>query len=124
MSSPRNERGLSESVQYAVIFPLLMLVTLGVIQAGIWVHGHSVASRAAAAGVDIARGSTGQATEARETATRLATAGGLHDVSVQATRSGATAEVVVSGRAPLILDLGLARISEDATAPVERATNP
>jgi Flp pilus assembly protein TadG len=124
VSRPRDERGLSESVQYAVIFPLLMLVTLGVIQAGIWIHGHSVASRAAAAGVDIARGSTGQAAAARDTATRLANAGGLHDVTVQATRTGATAEVVVTGRAPLILDLGLARITENASAPVERATNP
>ncbi len=124
VSKPRDERGLSESVQYAVIFPLLMLLTLGVIQAGIWIHGHTVASRAAAAGVDIARGSTGQTGEARETATRLAVAGGLHDVIVQTTRSGTTAEVVVSGRAPLILDLGLARITEHASAPVERATNP
>lgn len=36
----RDERGLSESVQHAVIFPVLMLLTLGVIQAGIWIHGH------------------------------------------------------------------------------------
>ena len=30
----RNERGLSESVQWAVLWPALMLLTLGIIQAG------------------------------------------------------------------------------------------
>lgn len=124
MISKRSERGLSESVQYAVIFPMLMLVTLGVIQSGIWIHGHSVAARAAAAGVDIARGSYGTSAEARERAARLATAGGLHDVSVETRRSGTRAEVVVSGRAPLMLDLGLARITEHASAPLERVTQP
>ena len=84
MVSKRSERGLSESVQHAVIFPVLMLVTLGIIQAGIWVHGHTVAERAAAAGVDIARGSYGSTTEARETSDRVASAGGLDDVTVEA----------------------------------------
>jgi hypothetical protein len=35
----RDERGLSESVQWAVLWPALMLVTLGIIQAGIFLHG-------------------------------------------------------------------------------------
>jgi hypothetical protein len=120
----RDQRGLSESVQHAVIFPVLMLITLGVIQAGIWIHGHSVAGHAAAAGVDIARGSYGSVDEARATATALATAGGLHDVTVQARRAGGNAEVVVSGSAPLMLDLGLARITEHATSPLEKVTRP
>jgi hypothetical protein len=120
----RSERGLSESVQHAVIFPVLMLVTLGVIQAGIWIHGHTVAARAAAAGVDVARGSYGTSAEAHDRAARLATAGGLHDVSVETHRTGTRAEVVVSGRAPLMLDLGLARITEHASAPLERVTRP
>ncbi len=124
MISKRNERGLSESVQHAVIFPVLMLVTLGVIQAGIWVHGHTVAARAAAAGADIARGSYGSAAQGRETAARLASAGGLSDVTVDARRGGTQVEVVVNGRAPLMLDLGLATITEQASAPVERATRP
>ena len=124
MISRRNERGLSESVQHAVIFPVLMLVTLGIIQAGIWVHGHTVAEHAAAAAVDIARGSYGSAAEAQDRAVRLATAGGLSDVNVDVRLSGGRAEVVVSGRAPMMLDLGLARIAEHASAPLERVTQP
>src|SRR3954451_3136700 len=98
MIRKRSERGLSESVQHAVIFPVLMLVTLGIIQAGIWVHGHTVAARAAAAGADIARGSYGSTTEAREASVRLANAGGLDDVSVETQRSGTQVQVIVSGR--------------------------
>ena len=45
----RDERGLSESTQWAVLFTLLMLVTLGLIQAGIVLHGRNVAQRAATA---------------------------------------------------------------------------
>lgn len=124
MVRKRSERGLSESVQHAVIFPVLMLVTLGIIQAGIWVHGHTVAARAAAAGVDIARGSYGSTADARDKSIRLANAGGLDDVTVETHRSGTQVQVIVSGRAPLMLDLGLARITEQAAAPLERATQP
>jgi hypothetical protein len=37
----RDERGLSESVQWAVLWPALMLLTLGIIQAGIFLHGRN-----------------------------------------------------------------------------------
>ena len=124
LGAPRSERGLSESVSYALIWPLLMLVTLGVIQAGIWIHGRNVALRAAAAGADAARGSYGSAAEATEIAHDLAAAGGLQSVSVVVRRRPAQVDVTVSGRAPVMLDLGLARISEMASAPVERITPP
>ncbi|HET9647122.1 MAG TPA: TadE family protein [Microlunatus sp.] len=124
MRPQNDERGLTESVQHAVLFPLLMLVTLGIIQTGIWLHGHHVAERAATAGADLARGRLGSVTDARATAGRLAAAGGLEDVTVRVRRAGGVVEVEVSGRAPLILDLGLSRISERASAPVEKATRP
>ena len=54
-----DERGMTESVQIALIWPLLLLVTLGVIQAGIWIHGRQVALRAAVAAVEVASGSAG-----------------------------------------------------------------
>jgi hypothetical protein len=84
----------------------------------------TAAARAASAGVDIARGSHGNTTEARDASVRVATAGGLDDVTVETHRSGTQVQVVVSGRAPLMLDLGLARIIEQASAPLERATQP
>ena len=120
----RDERGLSQSVQYAVIWPTLMLLTLGIIQAGVWVHGQNVALRAAAAGADVARGSYGTSTQAHDVATRLATAGGLNDVQVRVTRGAARVDIIVSAEAPAIFDVGLGRISETATLPLERVTPP
>lgn len=54
-----------------------MLVSLGIIQARIWVHGHNVAARAANAAADAARGSYGETSQAREIAADLAAADGL-----------------------------------------------
>ena len=120
----RNERGLSESVQYAVILPTVLLVTLGIIQAGVWIHGHNVALRAANAAADLARGSYGSASQAQDMATRLATAGGLNDVRVSVVRSASRVDITLSAQAPLIFDLGLGRIAETASAPVERISTP
>ena len=119
-----DERGFSQSVQYAVILPLLMLVTLGVIQTGIWIHAHNVALRAATAAADVARGASGNSQEAHDLAIALADAGGLEAVTVAVSRTATQADVTVSGDAPMMLDLGLGRIRESASAPVERVTGP
>lgn len=119
-----DERGLSQSVQYAVLMPTLMLVTLGIIQAGVWVHGHNVAVRAAQTGADLARGSYGRAGEAQERAGELAVVGGLRDVRVTVMRGTDRVDVTVSARAPLIFDVGLGQIAETASAPRERVTPP
>ena len=120
----RDERGLSESVQWAVLWPALMLVTLGIIQAGIFLHGRNVAQRAATAAVDAARGSYGNAADARHLAETIASSGGLKNVTVRVQRTGATASAEVSAYAPMIFDLNLGRIDETAAAPVERVTQP
>jgi Flp pilus assembly protein TadG len=122
--APRDERGLSESVQWAVLWPLLMLVTLGIIQAGIFLHGRNVAQRAATAAVDAARGSYGSAAEAHQLAETIAVAGGLKNISVRIQRAGTTVTANVSASAPMIFDLGLGRVTETATAPLERVTQP
>ena len=71
-----DERGVTESVQIALIWPLLLLVTLGVIQAGLWVHGRQAALRAAIAAVDEASGSAGSSAAARDLATDIASSAG------------------------------------------------
>jgi hypothetical protein len=121
---PRDQRGLSESIQLAVVWPVLMLLTLGIIQAGIWLHARNVAERAATAVVDVARGADGSSGSAEELGDDLARAGGLTDVSVTVVRGPTKVSARVSGTAPLILDLGLGGISETAAAPLERVTPP
>ena len=118
------ERGITESAQFALIWPLLLLVSLGIIQAGIWVHGHNVANRAAHAAADAASGSYGSSAEARQIAEGIARSGGLTDVVVQVSTTATVAEVAVTGSAPSLLDLPLGRIHETASAPVERVTRP
>jgi Flp pilus assembly protein TadG len=120
----RDQRGVTESAQFALIWPLLLLVSLGIIQAGIWVHGHNVAQRAANAATDAVRGSYGSEADARQMAEGIARSGGLADVAISVSSSPSTVAVTVSGTAPTLLDLPLGRISETAAAPVERVTQP
>lgn len=121
---PRNERGLSDSVQLAVAWPLLVLLIFGIIQAGVWLHGRNVAQRAAVLATDIGRGTTGSLPEARQAATTLAEAGGLTGISVDVRINATTVIVEVGADTPLIVDLGLGRLRETATAPRERLTTP
>jgi Flp pilus assembly protein TadG len=118
------ERGTSESVQLALIWPLLLLVTLGIIQAGIWIHGRQAALRAAIAAADVARGSTGSAAAADDLGTKIAAAAGLRSVDVSVEVSSAQVRVVVAGTAPSILDLPLGRITESAATPREVLSDP
>jgi len=111
-------------VQFAVVWPLLALLTLGVIQAGVWLHGRNVAQRAAVVATDIARGSYGSVVDARQNAERLAAAGGLTGVTVTIASSGTEVTAVVAADSPLIIDIGLGRIQETASAPRERVTQP
>jgi Flp pilus assembly protein TadG len=120
----RDERGLSESVQWAVLWPLLMLLTLGIIQAGIFLHGRNVAQRAATAAVDAARGSYGSTGDAEQLGATIAGSGGLRNISVKVRRTGSTVTADVTAYPPMIFDLDLGRINETAAAPLERVTRP
>jgi Flp pilus assembly protein TadG len=107
-----------------LIWPLLLLVSLGIIQAGIWIHGHNVAGRAANAAVDAASGSYGSTAEARQIAEGIARSGGLTSVDVNVSTGTTTVDVTVTGTAPTLLDLPFGTIHETASAPVERVTRP
>ena len=120
----RDERGLTESVQLAILWPLLMLATLGIIQSGIWLHARNVAFRAASVAADEARGSYGSVADAEAAAIGIAEAGGLKQVQVSVVRRAAVVDVTVRARAVLILDLGLGSLSASASVPVERVTQP
>ena len=119
----RDERGLSESTQWAGLFSLLMLLTLGIIQAGIYLHGRNVAQRAATAAVDAARGSFGSTAEAQQIAHGIAQSGGLDRVTIRINRGATTVTAEVTGTAPAILDV-VSRVHETASAPLERVTQP
>ena len=119
-----DQRGVTESVQLALIWPLLLLVTLGVIQAGLWIHGRQVALRAAAAAVDVASGREGSAGAASDVASGIARSAGLDAVDVEIQTSATQVRVVVSGQMPALLDLPLGQIRESAAAPRELVSDP
>lgn len=115
-----DERGLTESLQWALLTPLVMLVFLGIIQVGIWYHGHNVAGHAAAAAARAEAMHGAAAGSGVVAAQNIAANGGIDELAVDVQRSGTTVEVVVTGRAPMLIDLGLAQVRRAASAPLER----
>jgi hypothetical protein len=118
-----SERGVSESTQWALLIPVVMLVVLGTIQAGIWLYARTVAGQAAGAAAEQVAWSRGSDGDAAAMGERIAASGGLQGAHVRIDRSAGTVRVTVSGRAPLIVDFGLGTIVEYALMPLER-TNP
>lgn len=118
------ERGLTNSLQFTVIVPALMLATFGLIQAGLWLHARNVAAEAVTAAADVARDYDGDPAAARDTAQRIAAVGGLTDVRLTIRQQPTSVSVTMVAKPPVIFELGLGRITETATAPVERVTTP
>ncbi len=115
-----SERGIAESTQWALLIPAVMLVLLGTIQAGVWLHGRNVASQAASAVAEQVAWGRGSDGEASAMGRRIGAAGGLTAVDVRVERQPRLVRVVVTAHAPLILDLGLGTVAEHAVMPVER----
>lgn len=116
----RGERGASESVQWAVLTPVVMLMFLGIIQAGIWYHGSNVAGHAAAAAARAESVHGAASGSGRAAAEAIVGNGGLDQVAVEVSRGAGTIDVVVTGRAPMVFDLGLGAVRRTASAPLEQ----
>lgn len=120
----RPQRGMSESVQWAVLMPLVLSVVLGLIQGGLWLHGRTVATNAAVAAAEQAALLEASPGEARALGERVAAQGGLADVGVQVSQTATTSSATVTGRMPTFVDLGQTRVRHQATRPRERVTRP
>lgn len=116
------DRGMSESLQWAVLLPTIMLAVLGTIQAAVWLHGHNVARQAASAAAQAESAALAGSGSGARSAEQIAAAGGLTGVRVDVQRSVTTVRVDVTGQVALPIDLGLGRISQTATAPLERVS--
>lgn len=123
VSTHRDERGLAESTQWVVVVPVLLALVLGLVQVGVWLHGRSVASSAAAAGADRMAGG-GSRQDAEAVARAIASAGGLLDVSLDATERDGLVTVSVSGSTQVFFDVGQSRVIERAVLPAEEVTRP
>lgn len=122
---PRNsQRGLSDSVPWAILTPLILLVILGSIQIGIVAHGRTIATHAAIAAAEEAAQLGAGPDRARSLAASVAAAGGLTDLVVAVDMGPETVRATVSGRMPTFIDLGQSSVDAQATRPRERVTRP
>lgn len=112
-----NQRGVSESTQWAVLTPVVLLLVLGLVQLGVWLHSRTVASQAAATVADLKAAGAQDAAGAGQ---RLARAAGLEQVRITSKTESGVVVVQVSARAPVFFDVGQGQIVERAVLPVER----
>ncbi|HET9873248.1 MAG TPA: TadE/TadG family type IV pilus assembly protein [Propionibacteriaceae bacterium] len=115
---------MSQSVQYALVFPAVILSTLGIIQAGVWLHGRHVIAQAAHAAADASRSADAGSSAGGAAARRVTDVGGLRAVAISVQRTPTQVAVTVTATIPMFFELGLGTLSETAIAPVERVTAP
>lgn len=114
----RDQRGLSDSVQWALLIPLILTILLGILQAGIWLHAGSVVANAALAGAEAQSLAGSGAGEAERVARSMTDRAGLGSVRVTVDRTPTTVRVAVSGRVQLLLTAE-ASVSARASRPLE-----
>ena len=113
---------MSESLQWTIATPLIMLCILGTIQGGLLLHGRSTVRQAAAAAAEVEAVSQPGSNTGSATAQRVAQAGGLTAVSVQVSRTPTAVDVVVLATVPVFFDIGQGNVSGHASMPQERET--
>lgn len=120
----RDERGLSDSVSWTILTPLVFLIVLGIIQIGLWGYGHTVARNAAAAGAEQAALLQAAPGSGEALARQIADAGGLIQVDVESERTATEVTMTVRGHMPSFVNLGQTGVHVQVTRPIERVTTP
>lgn len=118
------ERG-SVTLELALIFPMVMLLVFGMVQAGIYFHARNIALAAAQEGARAASVENGSAGAGEAAAAQFATrvgGGMITDINAAAAR-GTTATVVVTCRTfSLVPGTESLQVRQSASLPVERIT--
>lgn len=126
LRKPRGERGAA-TVELAVATPLLLLLLLFVVQAGVWAHAAHIARAAAVQALDAAAAENSTAAAGqREGAAALRQFGGavLTGARVTVTRTATRVTVTVSGTAVSVVPGVSPPVSVTVTGPVELFTPP
>ena len=117
---PSDERGLSESVQWAVLGAAVIGCLLALIDAGLWLHGRSVAVSAAIDGASVASSWQASAGDGETAARATAAAGGLKNVSVTVVAQASSVDVVIDAEVPSFIGWATPQVHAHATRPKER----
>jgi len=115
---------MSDSVQWAMLAPVVLLTVLGILQLGLWGYARTLALNAAGAGAEEAAPATATLTGGEAVATYLARKGGLVELSVSCGLRAGAVTCRVGGTVPGLIDVGVNRIDAQATRPKERVTTP
>lgn len=113
----QSQRGMSESVQWAVLGTAFLMCVLGLIEAGTLLHGRTVAVAAALAGAKAQ--SAVYATDGRAAAERVASDGGLVGVRVTVREFAGEVAVIVDARVPSLVGWVTPEVHAEATRPLE-----
>lgn len=120
----RDQRGFSDSIQWTILMPMVLLVIFGIIQVGLWAHGRTVAGNAAAAAAEEASLLHATSGAGAELGRRVAARGGLERLEVSVTVGATEVTATVSGRMPTFFDAGQTHVTQQVTRPRERVTTP
>lgn len=119
-----DERGQA-SIEWAIVFPVFLLVILVAVQAAGYYSAKNAAQSAAAACAEHARGEGVSGGQGRQSAASIISQSGAMDsYSVDVNASNTQVSCTVSGRAHVIVDLGLGLVSQTASMPKERVSRP
>lgn len=116
----RDERGLTESVQWALLMPVLLGVLLGGLQVALTWHARNVALAAASAGAEAGAALSARPDDAHRAARTVLAGGGMSDVRIDVRDDGRTVHVHVAGRPQTVVPLGAGPVDGRAAVPKER----
>lgn len=120
----RDERGVSESTQWAMLTPVVLLLVFGIIQLGLWGYGRTVALNAAGAAAEEAAPLGATTADGEAAARAIAERGGLLGVRIQVKSEGDQVVAFVTGRVPGLVDVGMTSVDAQVTRAKERVTGP
>ncbi len=126
---PSNHRRVDErgqaSIEWAIVFPVFLLVILTAVQAAGYYHAKNTAQSAAAACAEHSRGDGVSGGQGRQSAASIISQSGAMDsYTIDVNASNTQVSCTVTGRAHVIVDLGLGSVSQTAAMPKERVTRP
>jgi len=115
----RDQRGLSESVQWAALGAAFLAAMLGLIEAGLVLHARTVAVQAALAGAGAQSAWRAPTDAGLRVANEVAVAGGLSNVDVTVIIANGEVVVQVRGDAPAIIGWVVPHVQAESTRPLE-----
>lgn len=120
----RCERGLSGSVQVALLLPFVLGTFLLALQWAMLAWAETTAQAAAQDGARAAAAFGSTSEQGHRAALDAAANGSLDDVTVTIHRGATMTSAAVSGKALAVIPLFPVTVESSATAPTERLTRP